>query len=174
MLLVVPARILAKFWTREVWCPLAGRKLLVLFSPLQVTRDAIIITCVLRNILGSWPSKILLLSFVMCFLGGYKGYGLAMMVEVLCGISAGANYATNIRTWDTNDLETGGYPNLVVDVFTLPITAYLAEPHLSVTTFTFSTLLVLRSNACFKSASPLVYDIQVLLTCACISLPFRF
>lgn len=31
--------------------------------------------------------------------GGYKGYGLAMMVEVLCGILSGANFGPNIRTW---------------------------------------------------------------------------
>lgn len=30
---------------------------------------------------------------------GYKGYGLAMMVEVLCGILSGANFGPNIRTW---------------------------------------------------------------------------
>lgn len=31
--------------------------------------------------------------------GGYKGYGLALMVEVFCGILAGANYGPNIRSW---------------------------------------------------------------------------
>ena len=31
--------------------------------------------------------------------GGYKGYGLAMMVEVLCGILSGANFGLNVRTW---------------------------------------------------------------------------
>ena len=31
--------------------------------------------------------------------GGYKGYGLAMMVEVLCGILSGANFGPNVRTW---------------------------------------------------------------------------
>ncbi|XP_062588864.1 uncharacterized oxidoreductase YjmC-like [Saccostrea cucullata] len=30
---------------------------------------------------------------------GYKGYGLAMMVEVLCGILSGANFGPNLRTW---------------------------------------------------------------------------
>ncbi|XP_022289695.2 uncharacterized protein LOC111101478 [Crassostrea virginica] len=30
---------------------------------------------------------------------GYKGYGLAMMVEVLCGILSGANFGPNVRTW---------------------------------------------------------------------------
>ena len=30
---------------------------------------------------------------------GYKGYGLATMVEVLCGILSGSNYGPNIRKW---------------------------------------------------------------------------
>lgn len=38
------------------------------------------------------PTKILVT-------GGYKGYGLAMMVEVLCGILSGANFGPNVRTW---------------------------------------------------------------------------
>lgn len=35
--------------------------------------------------------------------GGYKGYGLGMMVEVFCGILAGAQYSRNIRTWKETD-----------------------------------------------------------------------
>ncbi|XP_028307556.1 uncharacterized protein LOC114466187 [Gouania willdenowi] len=35
--------------------------------------------------------------------GGYKGYGLGMMVEVFCGILAGANYSNNVRTWKVTD-----------------------------------------------------------------------
>ena len=31
------------------------------------------------------------------------GYGLAMMVEVLCGILAGATYGPNIRKWGTTE-----------------------------------------------------------------------
>ena len=30
---------------------------------------------------------------------GYKGYGLGMMVEVFCGILAGAEFGPNIRLW---------------------------------------------------------------------------
>ncbi|XP_057381229.1 uncharacterized oxidoreductase YjmC-like isoform X1 [Daphnia carinata] len=30
---------------------------------------------------------------------GYKGYGLATLVEIFCGISAGATYGPNIRRW---------------------------------------------------------------------------
>jgi len=32
-----------------------------------------------------------------------------MMVEILCGVLSGANYAQNIRTWD----QTVGFANLV-------------------------------------------------------------
>lgn len=30
---------------------------------------------------------------------GYKGYGLGAMVEVLCGVLAGANFSTKVRKW---------------------------------------------------------------------------
>lgn len=30
---------------------------------------------------------------------GYKGYGLAMLVEILCGVLAGSAYGPNIRQW---------------------------------------------------------------------------
>jgi len=30
---------------------------------------------------------------------GYKGYGLAGMVEIMCGISSGSNFSTQIRKW---------------------------------------------------------------------------
>lgn len=35
--------------------------------------------------------------------GGYKGFGLGMMVEVFCGILAGAEFSKNIRTWKVTD-----------------------------------------------------------------------
>lgn len=35
--------------------------------------------------------------------GGYKGYGLSMMVEMMCGIMAGATYGSNIRRWGTTE-----------------------------------------------------------------------
>ncbi|KAK0097507.1 hypothetical protein PV326_001429 [Microctonus aethiopoides] len=35
---------------------------------------------------------------------GYKGYGLAMMVELLCGILSGSNFGQNIRNWK-NDIK---------------------------------------------------------------------
>ncbi|KAK6188463.1 hypothetical protein SNE40_004632 [Patella caerulea] len=31
--------------------------------------------------------------------GGYKGYGLAMLVEIFCGILSGSTYGPNIRKW---------------------------------------------------------------------------
>lgn len=40
---------------------------------------------------------------VMLLSGGYKGYGLGMMVEVFCGILAGAQYSKNIRIWKETD-----------------------------------------------------------------------
>ena len=40
---------------------------------------------------------------------GYKGYGLAAMVEVLCGVLAGGPFAHHIRGW-TNP---NGEANLV-------------------------------------------------------------
>jgi len=36
---------------------------------------------------------------------GYKGFGLAMMVEIFCGILAGADFGPNIRRWKTTDRE---------------------------------------------------------------------
>lgn len=34
---------------------------------------------------------------------GYKGYGLALMVEVLCGILSGSEFGPNIRQWKVKD-----------------------------------------------------------------------
>ncbi|XP_050418339.1 uncharacterized oxidoreductase YjmC [Patella vulgata] len=34
--------------------------------------------------------------------GGYKGYGLGMMVEVFCGILSGANFGSKIRHWSSH------------------------------------------------------------------------
>lgn len=35
--------------------------------------------------------------------GGYKGYGLALMVDILCGVVPGANFGKNIRKWGGTD-----------------------------------------------------------------------
>ncbi|KAJ8311306.1 hypothetical protein KUTeg_011142 [Tegillarca granosa] len=34
---------------------------------------------------------------------GYKGYGLAMMVEIFCGILSGSSFGPNVRTWKDFD-----------------------------------------------------------------------
>lgn len=34
---------------------------------------------------------------------GYKGYGLALMIEILTGILTGSQFGPNIRSWKTND-----------------------------------------------------------------------
>ena len=39
----------------------------------------------------------------VCFPAGYKGYGLAMMVEVMCGMLGGGTYAHHIRKWSRDD-----------------------------------------------------------------------
>ncbi|KAL0820210.1 hypothetical protein ABMA28_006133 [Loxostege sticticalis] len=41
---------------------------------------------------------------------GYKGYGLAAMVELFCGISSGANYGHHVRSWSHSG--EGGPANL--------------------------------------------------------------
>ncbi|OQV16970.1 Malate/(S)-sulfolactate dehydrogenase [Hypsibius exemplaris] len=38
-------------------------------------------------------------------MGGYKGYGLNMMVEILCGILADAAFGPNVRPWSHSDRE---------------------------------------------------------------------
>ena len=43
------------------------------------------------------------LLWVLLFAGGFKGYGLAMMVEVLCGILADAAFGPNVRKWKGDD-----------------------------------------------------------------------
>ena len=39
--------------------------------------------------------------------GGYKGYGLALMVEVLCGVMSGGTWGPNIRQWGKCDKPGG-------------------------------------------------------------------
>ena len=48
--------------------------------------------------------------------GGYKGYGLALMVEMFCGILGGANYSNNVRKWgDTSVAANLGQCFVAVD-----------------------------------------------------------
>ena len=52
--------------------------------------------------------------------GGYKGYGLAMMVDVFCGILAGAAVGPDIRKWMAGDREA----NLVSMAYTRAVTTF--------------------------------------------------
>lgn len=48
--------------------------------------------------------------------GGYKGYGLTFMVEILCGILSGSNFGPNIRTWgEGNDEANLGQCFIVIN-----------------------------------------------------------
>ncbi|XP_014364584.2 uncharacterized oxidoreductase YjmC [Papilio machaon] len=38
---------------------------------------------------------------------GYKGYGIAAMVEILCGMTAGSNYGHHIRSWSLSKKSSG-------------------------------------------------------------------
>jgi len=40
--------------------------------------------------------------------GGYKGFGLALMVEVLCGVMTGGTWGPGVRAWGATDGEVGG------------------------------------------------------------------
>ena len=44
--------------------------------------------------------------------GGYKGYGLALMVETLCGVMAGGTWGPNIRQWAESSSPGGSLPLL--------------------------------------------------------------
>ena len=44
------------------------------------------------------------------YLAGYKGYGLAMLVEIFCGILGNSAFGPNIRQWKKTD----GVANLVL------------------------------------------------------------
>ena len=41
--------------------------------------------------------------YLLVSAGGYKGFGLSMMVEIFCGILAGSNFANNVRKWGNHD-----------------------------------------------------------------------
>ena len=58
------------------------------------------------------------------FSGGYKGYGLAMMVEVFCGILAGAAVGPDIRKWMAGDREA----NLVSLAFSSELLLHFQSP----------------------------------------------
>jgi len=48
--------------------------------------------------------------------GGYKGYGLGLMVEIFCAILSGANYSTNVRRWgSTQEIANVGQCFVAID-----------------------------------------------------------
>lgn len=63
--------------------------------------------------------------------GGYKGYGLGMMVEVFCGILAGAQYSSNIRTWKVTDR----IANLVRVQHVFSLSLCLQQKYMSISCF---------------------------------------
>ncbi|EYC02512.1 hypothetical protein Y032_0099g3157 [Ancylostoma ceylanicum] len=46
-----------------------------------------------------WYQLVLLGAGLSSILGGYKGYGLGAVVEIFCGILAGAHWGPNVRKW---------------------------------------------------------------------------
>lgn len=48
--------------------------------------------------------------------GGYKGYGLAMMVEILAGVLSGAALLKDIHAWNTNPQQGGGVGHCFVAI----------------------------------------------------------
>lgn len=56
---------------------------------------------------------------------GFKGYGLAMLVEIFCGMLSGSNYGPNIRTWGPDNVDIANLgqgflainPNMFADGF---------------------------------------------------------
>ena len=43
------------------------------------------------------------MKFIHIYIGGYKGYGLAMMVEIFCGILSGGAFGPFVRQWKDFD-----------------------------------------------------------------------
>ena len=85
---------------------------------------------------------------------GYKGYGLAMMVEMICGILGGGPYAHHIREWTvadrvanlvwTNNMDTVytasflfHHPFLPIPVSFLYLSLSLSHTHATQVTFPF-------------------------------------
>lgn len=46
-------------------------------------------------------------------MGGYKGYGLMFMVEIICGVLADSKYGPNIRTWQESSSEASLVSNIM-------------------------------------------------------------
>lgn len=61
--------------------------------------------------------------------GGYKGYGLALMVDLFAGVLSGAAYLTHVRSWVDNPEEPQnlGHFFLLIDTRPLGSSSWLAE-----------------------------------------------
>ncbi len=63
-------------------------------------------------------------------IGGYKGYGLAVLVEVLCGILTGASFLTGVRGWinESGIAADQGHAFIAIDVNAImPIQTFKAR-----------------------------------------------
>jgi ureidoglycolate dehydrogenase (NAD+) len=62
-------------------------------------------------------------------MGGYKGYGLALMVDLLAGLLSGAAYLTHVRSWVDNPDEPQnlGHFFLLIDTGPLGAQSWIAE-----------------------------------------------
>ena len=61
--------------------------------------------------------------------GGHKGYGLAVMVDMLAGLLSGASYLTRVQAWDKNPglAQDLGHVFILIDTARLGSTEWLRE-----------------------------------------------
>ena len=61
--------------------------------------------------------------------GGYKGYGLALMVDLLAGVLSGASYLTHVKSWQDDPAEPGnlGHFFLAIDARRMGSPEWLAR-----------------------------------------------
>lgn len=85
--------------SNQVWDEYYGFQLLVLRKHLPYHSSPSTLFCENNSDHDDYVHSML----CMVLTGGYKGYGLAMMVEVFCGILSGASFGPNVRRWKTND-----------------------------------------------------------------------
>ncbi|MBX6426522.1 MAG: Ldh family oxidoreductase [Variibacter sp.] len=62
-------------------------------------------------------------------IGGHKGYGLAVMVDLLAGLLSGAAYLTHVQAWDKNPgaAQDLGHVFILIDTGKLGASSWLAE-----------------------------------------------
>ncbi|XP_013396084.1 uncharacterized protein LOC106163118 [Lingula anatina] len=110
---------------------------------------------------------------------GYKGYGLALMVEVLCGITSGAYYGPNIRKWQSQGAQANlgqcfiaidpnvfapGFSGRMSDIMSIcrqlqPVSKSATAPikQFTYVTFTLYTSRKNRNGQCFIAIDPNVF-----------------